>query len=116
VDNLAPGTVIDGTQVYGRGGTGVEITGSTAFLVNSSDNLVGFRFLNEGDGLTHYGWLRMSLAGALDGQPRSIVDYAYESTPDLGIGAGVIPEPASASLLLLGLGGLVGLRGWHRRP
>jgi hypothetical protein len=113
IDNLAPGTLIDGSLGYNR--LSVETTGTTTFNVSSIQNLAGFRFVNEGNSLVHYGWLRVSLTDTLGSQPRSIVEYAYESTPGLGIGAGVIPEPAAASLLLLGLGGLLGFRASRRQ-
>ncbi len=53
------------------------------------------------DGATHYGWVYLdnTFAGLGGGD---IIEWAYESTPDTGIIAGVIPEPSSCLLLLLG--------------
>jgi hypothetical protein len=108
VDNLAQGMMIDATQSFGTGTA--ETTGSTAFFAGSMSNLVGFRFVNEATGQTHYGWMRILLGGAgLAAQPRSIIEYAYESTAGVGIGAGVI-IPAPGAIALLGLAGLVGRR------
>jgi hypothetical protein len=49
-----------------------------------------------------------SAAGALNGQPRSVVEYAFESTAGAAIAAGVVPAPGA--LALLGLAGLAGSR------
>ena len=110
VDNLAHGTLINASQSFGSGTGGVETTGATAFNLGSMSNLVGFRFVNEATGATHYGWMRILLGGAGQGsQPRSIIEYAYENVAGAGIGAGVI-VPATGALALLGLAGLVGRR------
>jgi len=110
VDNLAglSNYVIDGSasQNYGTGTN--ETTGATAFVFNSSNNIVGFRFFNEATGAVNYGWMRLSL-GASFGSTRSIVDYAYEDT-GAGIVAGAIPGPGAIALL-----GLAGLAGRRRR-
>ena len=108
VDNLAQGTLISAAQSFGTGNA--ETTGATAFFPGSMSNLVGFRFVNEATGATHYGWMRILLGGAgLAAQPRTIIEYAYESVAGVGIGAGQI-IPAPGAIALLGLAGLVGRR------
>jgi hypothetical protein len=109
VDNLAPGFLVDANSNTGGtwGGGTVESTGSTAWVLNSTANLTGFRFVNEATTLTHYGWMRVGLAGALNGQPRTIVEYAYESVAGQGIQAGAVPEPGTLGLLAMGAAGLV---------
>ncbi len=108
VDNLAQGTLINASQSFGNGNA--ETTGATAFNAGSMSNLVGFRFVNEATGQTHYGWMRILLGGAgLASQPRAIIEYAYESVAGAGIGAGVI-IPAPGAIALLGLAGLVSRR------
>ena len=62
VDNLPLGTLIDGSWNYGRTDSTVETSGPTAFLLNSSNNIFGFRFLNESTGMLNFGWARISLA------------------------------------------------------
>lgn len=107
VDNLAPGTLISAASTFGSGGS--QTAGATAMVLNSSDNLVGFRFQNEANGnQTHYGWMRLSLSTTLVAQPRAIVEYAYEDVAGAGIMAGAVPAPGA--LALLGLAGLVGAR------
>ncbi len=112
VDNLAFNTVIGASQSFGSGVGGVETTGATAFNPNSTQNLVGFRFVNEATGATHYGWMRLQLWSGPGIQPRAIVEYAYESVAGASINAGVIPAPGA--IALLGLSGLVGV-GRRRR-
>jgi hypothetical protein len=105
VDNLAFNTVIGASQTFGSGN--IEASGSTAFNFNSSQNLVGFRFVNEATGNTHYGWMRLQLWSGPGLQPRAIVEYAYESVAGASINAGLIPAPGA--LALLGCAGLLGL-------
>jgi hypothetical protein len=107
VGNLAPNTMIDGSSTYGSGSA--STTGSLPFNLNSSQNLVGFRFQNEAMGnATQYGWMRISLSSSLSAQPRAIIEYAYDDS-GAGIPAGV-PAPGSVALLALGAAGLAGRR------
>jgi MYXO-CTERM domain-containing protein len=106
IDNLAFGTLINASQAFGSGT--IETTGATAMNLNSSENLVGFRFVNEAGGTTHYGWMRIQFTGTQFSQPRAIVEYAYESTAGQGIQAGVIPAPGA--LALVGVAGLIARR------
>jgi hypothetical protein len=109
VDNLPAGTLIDGTQTYARTGSS-ETTGATAFVLNSTSNLIGFRFLNEADNQYHFGWARVQIAATMGGQPRGFVEYAYEDQAGVGIPAGAVPAPGSVALLALGAAGLAGRR------
>lgn len=104
--NLAPNTLISAASTF------ASAAGSaSAWNLNSSNNLVGFRFQNEANGnQIHYGWMRIALAGTLSGQPRAIVEYAYEDVAGAGIGAGVVPAPGSVALLAMGALGLAGRR------
>lgn len=115
-DNLPLGTLIDGSQTFGRT-PGPETTGATAFQLNSSSNYIGFRFLNNTTGAINFGWAQFSLAATLPGQPRSIIGFAYEAS-GLGIMAGdtgsvAVPEPGT---YLAGFAaGALALRAWRRR-
>jgi len=78
------------------GGCLGRFDGQTAFI--------GMEFAIGGN--THYGWMQFEDIGGLSGG--YILDWAYESSPGLGIQAGaleagVIPEPSTASLLMLGI-------------
>ena len=83
-----------------------ETTGATAFQLNSSNNLVGFRFWNEGTAAINFGWARFSLAATAGGQPRTLVEYAYDNAGGAVL-AGVVPEPGSLALLAVGAAGLL---------
>lgn len=118
-DNLALATLIDASQGFGSGAG--ETTGATAFLLNSDDNLLGFRFQNEAAGnQTQYGWAQFRLgATRLD---RAIIGYAYESTGvgiragDTGVTVGTLPEPASLSLAMLALAAVGAGAARRRKP
>ena len=114
VDNLPMGAIIDGSWNYGRTDSTVETSGPTAFNLNSSNNIFGFRFLNESTGVYDFGWARISLSGTLSGQPRAIVEYAYENT-GAAIAAGAIPEPSTLALLGVMAAGAIGVRAWRKR-
>ncbi len=114
VDNLPFGTPINSTFTFGS--FGAETTGLTAFTLNSQANYVGFRFLNEATSQVDYGWAQLSLSSTYNGQPRSIIGYAYENT-GAPILAGVVPEPTTTATLGLGALtlGAAGVRRWRRR-
>lgn len=99
LSNLSDGTAIGASSSFGTSGASTNLT------LNGT-SIVGFRF-NVG-AATHYGWFRIALAGTYGGQPRSIVEWAYNSTAGASINAGAIPAPGA--LALLGLAGLAGSR------
>jgi MYXO-CTERM domain-containing protein len=100
--NLSVGTLIDGSAGTFSGG------GSSSNLTLNGTSIVGFQF--NIDGAAHYGWFRVSLSDSYGAQPRSIVDWAYESVAGAAIDAGAIPAPGAVALL-----GLAGLAGSRRR-
>ena len=106
---LAPGTSIGGAAAafYRPGGTAAP--GTAGITLNSSNNLLGFRFAHEGNGgQIHHGWMRVQF-GANPGD-RRIVEYAYEDVAGVSINAGAIPAPGSLALLALGAIGVAGRR------
>jgi hypothetical protein len=107
--NLAAGTEIGSSSTFGSG------SGSNTAMwnLNSSNNLFGFRFVNEAGGTTHFGWARLSLGETAATAGRTIVEYAFNSTPGASIAAGdigAIPEPSSLAALALGAIGLFARR------
>lgn len=107
VANLASGVVIGDLpnmfwQTVNAGITTTSPAGST-FVLNSTNNYAGFRFLNENTGQVHYGYLRLSIGATL--ATRSIIEYAYEDVA----GASIL-VPAPSALALLGAAGLAGSR------
>jgi hypothetical protein len=58
--------------------------------LNSSNNLVAFRFIDSADNQLHYGWVRISLGSdATSSSARAIVEYAYDDSPGQNVFAGV---------------------------
>ncbi len=117
VDNLPVGTLVNSLLNFGRTDS-IETTGATAFNLNSSINYIGFRFLNESTGIYDFGWLQFSLAGAFNGQPRTILGWAYDNTGasiNVGTtGASGVPESGSTiSLLAMVAAGALGVRAWR---
>jgi hypothetical protein len=111
VVNLEVGSVVDSGSVFASGFGGSENahlgTGEGQFLPGEI-GYVGFRL--EDGGEYYYGYMRVLLGNASVGG--TVLDWAYESTPGLGIS--VVPEPSSYALaagVVFGLGALV----WRRR-
>ena len=65
--------------------------------------------LYPGDG-THYGWLHFIDNPTTGPKSLTLVDWAYESTPGIGIGTAVVPEPSTFALTGIGMGALLMLR------
>lgn len=95
--NLLAGALVDASSSYTSG-----TNSATAPLnLNSDNNYIGVRFLNEGTGLVNYAWMQIHLGASQTDPARAIIAYAYEDS-----GAGITVAPAPASLALVGLGGL----------
>ena len=94
-----------GGMWFGGGNASTTAPTGLAFVLNSSNNYVGFRFLNEATNFVHYGYLRFQIGATLTN--RTLLEYAYES---VGGAAIQVPVPAPGAIALLGLAGLVGTR------
>jgi hypothetical protein len=102
VANLAPGSVVDGTDTFGSG-----VSSNLAqWALNSSNNFFGFRFINEGGGTTHFGWGQIAIGASIT--DRTLVQYAFELTPNAAIA--VVPEPGTYAMMALGLAGVLAAR------
>ncbi len=82
--NLAADTVI-GTAAYFYGSSAAVIGTLDGQWALGTEGIVGFKF-TASDGLTHHGWMRILLGGAL--AERTLVDYAWESDAGVDILAG----------------------------
>ncbi len=116
IDNLPVGTIINGSSPgYVRTGN-TETTGATAFLLNSSNNYIGFRFLNDATGLINYGWAQFSLSATNSSQPRTLVAYAFDNSGaaiSLGPLTPPMPEPGTVALLGVAALGTLAVRFWR---
>lgn len=91
--------------VDGNYGTLISIwdVGSTGEFLRHR-GFVGLEFEST-DG-THYGWL--DIEGVANGGSYLFVHgWAYETTPDVGIIAGAVPEPSTIGLFIMGLGAVI---------
>jgi hypothetical protein len=94
VSNLAANTPIGPSTLWTSGTA--QTTGTNPFSFNSAANIVGFRFTNENGNTVHYGWMRIQLSGSLGAQPRTLVEWAFEATPNTPILAGDTGGPPPA--------------------
>ena len=73
------------------------------------DGYLGIRFYIGAN--RHYGWIRLDLDNGFPNQARGfLTEWAYNSTPNAPLAAGVVPEPSPLALAALGAGGLLFLR------
>jgi MYXO-CTERM domain-containing protein len=107
VSNLAGGVLVGNLpgMWFSTSAASASITAPTGrpFILNSTNNFVGFRFLNEATNSIHYGYLQFQIGATLTS--RTIIEYGYESVAGASI---LVPAPGAAALL--GVAGLVGTR------
>jgi hypothetical protein len=110
IQNLAFGTPINVTSnfVSGESGSSTHVGPAANQFQLGTPGLIGLTFKTTASGPDQYGWIRMTASNT---GPGAIVDWAYESTPGVGVFAGVIPEPGTA---LYGLA-LCAVSAWRRR-
>jgi hypothetical protein len=98
-------TDIGPAGVVGPASTFLNGARTTSTFTPGVEGVLGFRFLNEAGGTVHYGYARIiPPSTSTAGIAGTIIEYAYEGTPNTAI---AVPEPASLSLLALGAVGLL---------
>ena len=104
VQALAPGALVGGASTFNTG----EFSASADPLIGLGEQFIGLRFRNEVGGTVHYAWARILLAERA--ASATILDYAFEATPQraITVGAGlpptsVVPEPGTVVLVASGL-------------
>lgn len=104
VQALASGALVGEASTFSTNESGV----SADPLIGLGEQFIGLRFRNEVGGTVHYAWARIVLTS----RPAfgTIIDYAFEATPQraITVGAGlppvsVVPEPGTMVLVASGL-------------
>ncbi len=86
----------DDLLVQSLGGASGGIAG---YWKGANHEYMGLRF-TAGDGI-HYGWIEMSVSDTYE--LATIHSWAYNTVPGEGLVAGVVPEPSTIALFLVGV-------------
>ncbi len=93
---------VDDRLVIDLGGVSGGIAG---YWKGADHEYMGVRF-NADDGI-HYGWIEMSVSDT--DVLATIHSWAYNTVPGEGLVAGVVPEPSTIALFLVGIVGIVAI-------
>ena len=104
--SLFPALPAGRAYLYKDGDTG-NVTGDWSSTA-TTDGYVGIELALGGG--TSYGWLHFIDNPSLSTSSLTLVDWAYQSTPNVGIETQVVPEPTVCALGALGLAGLLASR------
>lgn len=105
VDQIIGGKTPAQVQVPTNGPNFLNLAGEVRY--------VGVKMNLNGAGATSYGWIGVRIDNQADATG-AVVGYAYQTTPNTAIPAGVVPEPGSMAMAALGGLTLLGAA-WRRR-
>ena len=120
---LSYGATIDGSSTY-NGNRYLEFSyydnsfgGGGSIDTGEFRNATGYMGIRMTDGgNTYYGWIQASVTDYDNANiVATLIDWAYEDSPGVAISAGVIPEPSSTAIALMGLFPLCALAKKRRR-
>jgi hypothetical protein len=101
-------TITSGTLYNGT-------TPPVGYFSPGTPGYLGFEFTSGLDDSLHYGWVQFETTSGDPNAPTgTVIDFAYDDSPNTPIVAGAIPEPTSLSLLAAGAAGLAMYRGRRR--
>lgn len=104
--NLPGGTSI-GTGsnfVLGESGSSTHVGAGAGQFALGVPGYLGFAMQSAPANPTFYGWLQIEIHNT---GPGAVLGWAYQDTPDTPIPAGLVPEPGTTALLVVGLCGLL---------
>jgi len=107
---LAFGAIIDPTTGnWSSGGKLVSTNANTGvWSATGGSAYMGFYFGTPGS--PQAGWAQIATTANATTSSFELLSYAYETTPNIAINAGEVPEPSALPLLVLGGAGLIALR------
>jgi hypothetical protein len=112
------GDLITTANATGPGGTLASVDPAQPFKTYTGNwpfggapAYLGLDFTSSGDVYTGWAQISASSGGGSTLESATLVDYAYQTTPDVSIPAGAgAPEPSSIALFALGAAGIAVLR------